>query len=347
MGEVKSITAVGDGTGNWLNGVSWWPDNASNHMTETSTGSGVYEITYTGVAADNYKVKFVANDEWMPAWGAEFEAETAPLEGDATYSGSPIPFSVAKDNSTVKLVLDLSKLDRATGAGVRYTITITPPSAAEASPVYVGGEQLLLNTKYVNDSSGSVTVSTDDTCNAIVTGNETDGYTLTLTDYKMTEPCNDTAIILPDGAKLVLSGENTLNSKNGALIDAKGTLEISGTGSLTGSAGGEAALNAQGALTITDCKLDLTNPSPRKNVIYTKGNALTITGSADVSLHTAESSGWGIKTDSGGNFTLDRDAKLVIKGGTGILARGASVKIAGTLNVSGCANRGANLLGVL
>ena len=106
--------------------------------------------------------------------------------------------------------------------------------------------------------------------------------TLTLTDYNMTEPCNDTAIILPDGAKLVLNGENTLKSKNGTLIDAKGTLEISGTGSLTGSAGGEAALNAQGALTITDCKLDLTNPIPWENVICTNGNALTITGSADV-----------------------------------------------------------------
>ena len=170
--------------------------------------------------------------------------------------------------------------------------------------------------------------------------------TLTLTDYKMTEPCNDTAIILPDGAKLVLSGENTLNSKNGALIDAKGTLEISGTGSLTGSAGGEAALNAQGALTITDCKLDLTNPSPWKNVICTNENALTIADRADVSLHTAESSGWGIKTGPGGNFTLGSDAKLVIKGGTGILAEGASVKIAGTLDVSGCANLGANLLRV-
>ena len=170
--------------------------------------------------------------------------------------------------------------------------------------------------------------------------------TLTLTDYKVTETCNDTAIILPAGANLVLSGENTLNSKNGALIDAKGTLEISGTGSLTGSAGGEAALNAQGALTITDCKLDLTNPSPWKNVICTNGNALTITGSADVSLHTASDSGWGIKTGRGGNFTLGSDAKLVITGATGILAQGASVRIAGTLDVFGCANRGANLLGV-
>ena len=170
--------------------------------------------------------------------------------------------------------------------------------------------------------------------------------TLTLTDYQMTEPCNDTAIILPDGAKLILNGENTLNSKNGALIDAKGALEISGIGSLTGSAGGEAALNAQGALTITDCKLDLTNPSPWKTVICTNGNALTIADRADVSLHTAESSGWGIKTGRGGNFTLGSDAKLVIKGGTGILAQGSSIRIAGTLDVSGCVNLGANLLGV-
>ena len=176
--------------------------------------------------------------------------------------------------------------------------------------------------------------------------------TLTLTDYKMTEPCNDTAIILPDGAKLVLSGENTLNSKNGALIDAKGTLEISGTGSLTGSAGGEAALNAQGALTITDCKLDLTNPSRWKNVICTNGNALTITGSADVTLHTASDSGWGIKTDDGGNLTLDSNAKLTVSGGTGIFVgagistKVATVRIAGTLDVSGCANLGANLLKV-
>ena len=176
--------------------------------------------------------------------------------------------------------------------------------------------------------------------------------TLTLTDYQMTAPCNDTAIILPDGAKLILNGENTLNSKNGALIDAKGTLEISGTGSLTGSAGGEAALNAQGALTITDCKLDLTNPSHEKTVICTNGNALTITGSADVSLHTEQSFGFGIKTGDGGNLTLDSNAKLTVSGATGIFVgagnpqKVATVKIAGTLDVSGCANLGANLLGV-
>ena len=176
--------------------------------------------------------------------------------------------------------------------------------------------------------------------------------TLTLTNYTMAEPYNGSCIALPDGANLVLSGTNTLNSKNGALIDAKGKLEISGTGSLTGSAGGEAALNAQGNVTITDCTLNLTNPSSSKSVINTNENALTITGSADVSLHTASDSGWGIKTGDGGNLTLGSDAKLTVSGGTGILVgasvpqKVANVRIAGTLDVSGCANLGANLLGV-
>ena len=176
--------------------------------------------------------------------------------------------------------------------------------------------------------------------------------TLTLTDYKMTEPYNGSCIVLPDGAKLVLNGKNTLNSTNGALIDAKGALEISGTGSLTGTAGGEAALNAQGNVTITDCTLNLTNPSSSKSVINTNENALIITGSADVSLHTAPSYGFGIKTGDGGNLTLNSNAKLTVSGGTGIFVgagtakKVANVRIAGTLDVSGCANRGANLLNV-
>ena len=176
--------------------------------------------------------------------------------------------------------------------------------------------------------------------------------TLTLTNYTMAEPYNGSCIALPDGAKLVLTGKNTLSSKNDVLIDAKGTLEISGTGSLTGSARGEAALNARGALTITDCKLDLTNSSHGYTVICTNGNALTITGSADVSLHTEQSSGFGIKTGDGGNLTLDSNAKLTVSGATGIFVgagnpkKVATVKIAGTLDVSGCANLGANLLKV-
>ena len=120
--EISSITVVGNGNSNWLNGASWEPDNASNHMKETPTGSGVYEITYTGVAAGEYTVKFVANDEWTHYWGAAYDDKYNLLPNVAAYNGDNISFSVAEDNSTVELVLDLSKLDRTTGAGVRYTI---------------------------------------------------------------------------------------------------------------------------------------------------------------------------------------------------------------------------------
>ena len=130
VAEITSITAVGNGeddeTGKWLNGVSWEPDNPSNHMTETPAGSDVYEITYTGVAAGEYKVKFVANDEWTHNWGAAYDDEYNPRPNVAAYNSEDnIPFSVAENNSTVKLVLDLSKLDRATGDGATYSITIT------------------------------------------------------------------------------------------------------------------------------------------------------------------------------------------------------------------------------
>ena len=52
-------------------------------MKETPAGSGVYEITYTGVAAGEYTVKFVANDEWTHYWGAAYgDKENLPLKGD-------------------------------------------------------------------------------------------------------------------------------------------------------------------------------------------------------------------------------------------------------------------------
>ena len=298
MGEVKSITAVGDGTGNWLNCESYNPKATSNRMTETSTGSGIYEITYTGVAADEYKVKFGANDEWTHNWGAAYGAENVPLKGDATYSGDHIPFSVAEDNSTVKLVLDLSGLDRATGAGVRYTITITPPSAAEASPVYVGGEQLLLNTKYVNDSSGSVMVSADDTCNAIVTGNETDGYTLTISELNVTGKTDNTstkyksAAIFTETDKpltIVVEKDSTVTGAqtdaHSAGVYAKNALTITGSGTLTAN-GGKATSGGSGsygvmcndALTIENTLLNATGGDARESSVGVFGSSVTING---------------------------------------------------------------------
>ena len=123
--EVKfnSITAVGNGDENWLNGANWDPAAAANHMTETAPN--VYEITYTGIAAyDHYWVKFAADDGWTDNWGAE---DSTSLSGNAVYNEAGIEFSVETDNSTVKIVLDLSKYDPDTKTGATYSVTITPP----------------------------------------------------------------------------------------------------------------------------------------------------------------------------------------------------------------------------
>ena len=46
---IESMRAVGNGDGNWLNGVAWDPADDSNLMTEVS--DKVYEITYTDLEA--------------------------------------------------------------------------------------------------------------------------------------------------------------------------------------------------------------------------------------------------------------------------------------------------------
>ena len=298
MEEITSITAVGNGSSNWLNGANWEPDNASNHMTETSTGSGVYEITYTGVAAGEYRVKFVANDASTHNWGAAYDNEYNLLPDVAAYNGDSISFSVAEDNSTVKLVLDLSNLDRATGDGVRYTITITPPSAAEASPVYVGGEQLLLNTKYVNDSSGSVMVSADDTCNAKLTGNETDGYTLTISELNVTGKTDNTSTKYKSAAiytetdkplTIVVEKDSTVTgaqtAAHSAGVYAKNALTITGSGTLTANGGkatgggsGSYGVMCNDALTIENTLLNATGGDAGESSVGVFGSSVTING---------------------------------------------------------------------
>lgn len=316
----------------------------NGNLTVSGTGSGKYGI-YGAWNSTALKLHASGNVSVTSMQGKTLELsgtipKNSTLTADGTKSLTVPAGKTLINNGTIKLISfpgAVTVLGTLTNNGSIFNETDAPiqPKVSENGVITV---------EVAMDFTGKDTNDTGEGYSWVSASK-----TLTLTNYKMTEPCNDTAIILPDDAKLVLSGENTLNSRNGALIDAKGTLEISGTGSLTGSAGGEVALNAQGALTIKDCKLDLINPSHGKTVICTNGNALTITGSADVSLHTEhteQSFGFGIKTGPGGNFTLGSDAKLVITGATGILAQGASVRIAGTLDVFGCANRGANLLGV-
>lgn len=187
-----------------------------------------------------------------------------------------------------------------------------------------------------------------------------DGYswnstskTLTLDGIIMDTPSIGSAIVLPDGANLVLNGTNTLNSQIGALIEAKGSLEISGGGSLNGTSGSSAALNAHGDVTITDCTLNLTATRQYASVINTNGKNLTIAGVSDVTLTDIAAGSFGVDTGDG-DFTLGSNAKLTVEAKVGILVGGddsyvqktKTVKINGTLDTSRSDSLCANLKGV-
>lgn len=51
--------------------------------------------------------------------------------------------------------------------------------------------------------------------------------------------CFKKGIVLPDGASLVLKGENHITTDAGTMIEAKGSLKIDGGGSLIGYSNGK------------------------------------------------------------------------------------------------------------
>ena len=67
------VYLVGNGTGNWLNGVAWDPGVADNKMTEQN---GVYSITFTNVAANSeLQFKFAIKGTWDENYGCISDTE--------------------------------------------------------------------------------------------------------------------------------------------------------------------------------------------------------------------------------------------------------------------------------
>ena len=122
--EISSITAVGAGKGNFLNGKSWDVAAAVNHM--TANGS-VYTITYEDVAAGTYEVKFAANNSWNDNWGSTGAAYTGG-NAEAVYNGQNIKFTV-KEHSDITLTLDLTNFKYSTKNGASYSIDMVPVTA--------------------------------------------------------------------------------------------------------------------------------------------------------------------------------------------------------------------------
>ena len=125
--QYSSVYAAGNGTGPFMNGVSWDPAAPENEMEEVS--DGIYEITFEDVPAGNdYCVKFALDGSWSCNFGASAEGgfNGFGLETDAVFNGENIVFDLAFD-ADVKLRLDLSGFDYDNDfSGAKYQISVKP-----------------------------------------------------------------------------------------------------------------------------------------------------------------------------------------------------------------------------
>ena len=140
-----------------------------------------------------------------------------------------------------------------------YTFTVTGNRTLVAnfeeevtlSPIYVGGVQLAVGVNYVNDN-GSVKVSDGSSYNAVVTGNETDGYVLKISGLNVNGKPDSTAykflssaIYTETSANLMIvvetdstvTGANSTSKGRTAGIYATGNVTITGSGKLTAVGG--------------------------------------------------------------------------------------------------------------
>lgn len=165
IGEDKfvpnTITAVGAGSGSFLNGANWDVENSTNHMTNNG---GEWSISYSDVAAGTYEFKFAANDSWSDNWGTA-GAVVAGEWADIFYNANNCSVTVEKDGSTVELLLDLSGFDYASKNGAKVKVIITSP-AAEGTVVAEGSASLKSDTngdtksvEFTAEADGVLTVA--------------------------------------------------------------------------------------------------------------------------------------------------------------------------------------------
>ena len=135
--EVNSITVVGNGEDNWLNGVAWGVDAEVNHMTQVS--DKVYQIKYENIesADDAYQFKFAANDDWAASWGLPEQSAT-PIgeEFDLAFNGQNMLLNTVsagfEEDSLVDvtITLDLTKFDYPSRSGAKATVKVEPSTPA-------------------------------------------------------------------------------------------------------------------------------------------------------------------------------------------------------------------------
>ncbi|MEE0868254.1 MAG: hypothetical protein U0L70_00525, partial [Ruminococcus sp.] len=187
---IESMRAVGNGDGNWLNGVAWDPADDSNLMTEVS--DKVYEITYTDLDAfDNYQVKFAANGSWAANWGGVYAG--SGVESEAAFnSNDNITIEVPYELADVTLRLDLTNFDYASKSGAKFTVTVTDKT---------GGEE----TTVATEATEETTEATEET--TVATEPETTEATTAATEAPKGLTVNATSNYFPAFSTFVKEGE--------------------------------------------------------------------------------------------------------------------------------------------
>ena len=135
--EVNSITVVGNGEDNWLNGVAWGVDAEVNHMTQIA--DKVYQIKYENIesADDAYQFKFAVNDSWAANWGLPEQSAT-PIgeEFDLAFNGQNMLLNTVsagfEEDSLVDvtITLDFTNFDYSTRLGAKATVKVEPSTPA-------------------------------------------------------------------------------------------------------------------------------------------------------------------------------------------------------------------------
>ena len=202
-----SIHAVGNGSGNWLNGKNW--DVTANAMTETSTG--IYEITFQKVAAGKYEFKFAANGSWADNWG-QGTGNEALYNSQTNYS---LELTAVSD---VTLKLDLTGYDYTAKTGATYAVTVveseTEPDPEEPEEPaldyylygYVNDADISANEETYKFVDGKLTVSFTAADNYVFV-KDSNGVSYMAAAY-----CTDTTVTLAAGntEKLYVPGNMEL-----------------------------------------------------------------------------------------------------------------------------------------
>ncbi len=354
------VTGGGQKEGNdWPNGDPWNNMQEANRMTEIS--KGVYQIQYTGVAADQYQFKFVSNGSWdAPQWGRE---DSTPVESgtsyDAIYYAQNIYFNVTADNSTVTLTLNLSDPN-----APKFTVQVVGGEAPAGHTHCVCGKHGCTDSSHGGEitylpwsevMADAETVSQGNYGSSLFFNKDANVYLDTEVTLAQNISCRDTTLNLCLNGNILNTADKQLTSEESMtgtfhLSDCGGTGKITGgvtkapirvangtftmySGTISGNTARAIHIERYGSNYSAEAHIlggalsnNSTTTSPGGGAIYMKNGDLVIGGSAVISGNEAKSgtSGGAIAVESGSSAaTLAIGGNAQITGNTAANEGGA------------------------